>query len=111
MHFQRFPRRMALPRQVVEQVLYNGSPYHADLRFETPDESSVAAGMACEEVLMRKPRLAPSAPLAAGRPESKPEIDYAPKEYTLAQTLRGSWKFLAVAGIILLLVWLIEKFL
>jgi len=76
-----------------------------------PGESGPGAGMAREEVLMRKPHLAPSAPLATGRPESKPEIDYAPKDYSLGETLRGGWKFLTVAGIILLLVWLIEKYL
>jgi len=60
---------------------------------------------------MRKHHSISSAPLGAGGPDPKPEIDYTPKEYTLGETLRYGWKFLAVAGIILLLFWLIEKYL
>ena len=60
---------------------------------------------------MRKHHAISSAPLSVGSPDPKPEIDYTPKAYTLGETLRYGSKFLAVAGIVLLLFWLIETYL
>lgn len=43
------------------------------------------------------------------RPSSGPEIDYSPKVYTLRQQLVFGGKLFLIAGIILLLFWLLEK--
>ncbi len=48
--------------------------------------------------------------MSASRLGPKPETDYSPKEYTLAESLRSCWKYIAVAGIILLLFWLMERY-
>jgi hypothetical protein len=44
-------------------------------------------------------------------PVPKPEIDYAPKEHSLGETLRYGWKFFAAAGIFIVICWLIETYL
>jgi hypothetical protein len=55
----------------------------------------------------------PVAPVPGGAGQSVPkqEIDYTPKDYTLGETLRYGWKYLAVAGVVLFLFWLIERYL
>lgn len=50
-----------------------------------------------------------SDPVAGTKPASGSEIDYTPKQYNRAETLRYGARFLAVAVIILALFWLVEK--
>jgi hypothetical protein len=50
-----------------------------------------------------------SDPVVGTRPASGSEIDYSPKQYTRAETIRYGGRFLAVAVVILALLWLVEK--
>jgi hypothetical protein len=43
------------------------------------------------------------------RPSSEPEIDYAPKVYTLRQQLVFLGKLFLITGIFFILLWLFEK--
>ena len=43
------------------------------------------------------------------RPSSEPEIDYAPKVYTLRQQLVFLAKLFLITGIFFILLWLFEK--
>jgi hypothetical protein len=44
------------------------------------------------------------------RPSSEPEVDYSPKAYTVREQLVFGGKLFLIAGIILLLFWLFEKY-
>jgi flagellar biogenesis protein FliO len=43
------------------------------------------------------------------RPYSEPEVDYSPKVYSLRKQLLFGGKLLFIAGIILFLLWLLDK--
>jgi hypothetical protein len=45
------------------------------------------------------------------RPSTGPEIDYSPKTFTLRDQIVFGVKLFVVAGILLLMLWLVEKYL
>lgn len=59
---------------------------------------------------MRNQHSGSSDPMVGSKPSSGPEIDYSPKKYSRGKTLLIGGKILVVAGIILVLFWLLEKY-
>lgn len=47
-------------------------------------------------------------PVGEIHPLPKPEIDYAPKEYSFVEMLRYGWKFVVATVIFIVICWLIE---
>lgn len=60
---------------------------------------------------MRHQRSTPVEPAMETRPSSASDIDYTPKELSGRQTVLLGLKYLAVAGIIVILFWVLEKYL